>query len=98
MRRAVRRIIPLQWAQRRGTLTTSTGASEFLLTQRLLYIAIYCVLSAEQADGSYPMGGAEGIYSHPEPNKESLVIQGPTTEDITLYVSERFINREVVFY
>lgn len=43
--------------------------------------------SSEKADGSYEIGGAEGVYTHPEPNKESLIIYGPITEDITLYVS-----------
>lgn len=48
---------------------------------------IYHVFSAEKADDSYEIGGAEGIYTHPEPNKEHLIIYGPITEDITLYVS-----------
>lgn len=37
------------------------------------------------------MGGAEGLYTHPEPNKENLIVYGPITEDITLYVSENSI-------
>lgn len=46
----------------------------------------HAVFSSEKGDGSYQIGGAEGIYTHPEPNKESLIVYGPITEDITLYV------------
>lgn len=48
---------------------------------------IYHVFSSEKADDSYEIGGAEGIYTHPEPNKEHLIIYGPLMEDVTLYVS-----------
>ncbi|XP_031338674.1 A disintegrin and metalloproteinase with thrombospondin motifs 7-like [Photinus pyralis] len=40
----------------------------------------------EQQDGVHDVGGVEGIYNHPEPNKESLVIYGPLKEDIVLFV------------
>lgn len=43
--------------------------------------------STEKQDGDYDMGGIEGVYSHPEPNKESLAIYGPLKEDIVLFVS-----------
>ncbi|KAF5270821.1 hypothetical protein FQA39_LY18869 [Lamprigera yunnana] len=41
----------------------------------------------EQQDGVHNIGGVEGVYSHPEPNKETLVIYGPLKEDIVLFVS-----------
>ncbi|KAF5307128.1 hypothetical protein FQR65_LT07112 [Abscondita terminalis] len=50
----------------------------------------------EQQDGIHSIGGAEGIYSHPEPNKESLVIYGPLKEDVVLFVV--FYGNENVGY
>lgn len=59
---------------------------------------IYHVFSSEKADGSYEIGGTEGVYTHPEPNKEHLIVYGPIMEDITLYVSSlRKKNKGVIY-
>ncbi|CAH1118875.1 unnamed protein product [Phaedon cochleariae] len=40
----------------------------------------------ENRDGDVKFGKVEGVYSHPEPGKEALVIHGPTSEDLILFV------------
>ncbi|XP_056633400.1 A disintegrin and metalloproteinase with thrombospondin motifs 12-like [Diorhabda sublineata] len=40
----------------------------------------------ESDDGEKLFGKTEGIYTHPEPGRESLKIHGPTTEDLILFV------------
>ncbi|XP_071455802.1 A disintegrin and metalloproteinase with thrombospondin motifs 12-like [Hetaerina americana] len=40
----------------------------------------------EESDGEYSFGrDTIGIYSHPEPQKDKLVIRGPSMEDLILY-------------
>ncbi|KAJ8970173.1 hypothetical protein NQ317_016646, partial [Molorchus minor] len=40
----------------------------------------------EELDGEKKFGGeVEGVYSHPEPGKESLVIHGPLTDDLIFF-------------
>lgn len=41
----------------------------------------------EGRDGTVNIGGVDGLYEHPEPDREVLVIAGPLKEDIVLYVS-----------
>ncbi|KAJ8921346.1 hypothetical protein NQ315_002961 [Exocentrus adspersus] len=40
----------------------------------------------EEQDGEKHFGNVDAIYSHPEPGKESLVIEGPLPEDLNLFV------------
>ncbi|XP_060526930.1 A disintegrin and metalloproteinase with thrombospondin motifs 12-like [Cylas formicarius] len=40
----------------------------------------------EELDGEYRFGKSLGIYSHPEPGKEKLVIHGPLSEDLVFFV------------
>ncbi|XP_072392013.1 A disintegrin and metalloproteinase with thrombospondin motifs 12-like [Diabrotica undecimpunctata] len=40
----------------------------------------------EEQDGTKNFGKTEGIYNHPEPGRESLIIHGPTTEDLIFHV------------
>ncbi|GLG94753.1 Papilin [Gryllus bimaculatus] len=42
--------------------------------------------NSEYANGEYSFGeGVLGVYSHPEPERESLLIAGPTGEDLLIY-------------
>ncbi|XP_065156708.1 A disintegrin and metalloproteinase with thrombospondin motifs 12-like isoform X2 [Atheta coriaria] len=50
----------------------------------------------EQPDGVREMGGVEGIYSHPAPNQEMLIIHGPLKENIVFFVT--FYANENVGY
>lgn len=38
-------------------------------------------------DGEVKFGKVTGIYSHPEPGRETLYIHGPTSEDLIFFVS-----------
>ncbi|XP_017770588.1 PREDICTED: A disintegrin and metalloproteinase with thrombospondin motifs 7-like, partial [Nicrophorus vespilloides] len=40
---------------------------------------------SEELDGVHDFGGVEGVYTHPEPQKEMLVIHGPLKENIVFY-------------
>ncbi|XP_063908814.1 A disintegrin and metalloproteinase with thrombospondin motifs 12-like isoform X3 [Zophobas morio] len=40
----------------------------------------------EELNGDKKFGEIEGVYSHPEPKKEKLVIHGPLTEDLVFFV------------
>lgn len=42
--------------------------------------------SEEEPDGLYKIGGANGIYEHPELDRETLTIVGPLKQDVNLYV------------
>ncbi|KAJ3666032.1 hypothetical protein Zmor_001489 [Zophobas morio] len=39
----------------------------------------------EELNGDKKFGEIEGVYSHPEPKKEKLVIHGPLTEDLVFF-------------
>nr|XP_023026845.1 A disintegrin and metalloproteinase with thrombospondin motifs 7-like [Leptinotarsa decemlineata] len=41
----------------------------------------------EDRDGDKKFGKVEGVYAHPEPGRETLVISGPITEDLIFFVS-----------
>lgn len=46
--------------------------------------------SNEELDGTKDIGGTEAVYVHSEPDKETLTIFGPLTQDIVIYVSKSF--------
>ncbi|CAH1113494.1 unnamed protein product [Psylliodes chrysocephalus] len=51
----------------------------------------------ENRDGTKVFGkGVEGVYDHPEPGKETLIIHGPTREDLIFFVC--FYDQENVGY
>lgn len=47
------------------------------------------VSSTEDLDGEIKFGKILGIYSHPEPGRETVTIHGPTNEDLIFYVSKQ---------
>lgn len=49
------------------------------------------IFSTEAADGIVKIGKVDGYYSHPEPGKELLIINGPLDDDIILFVSNIWI-------
>lgn len=58
---------------------------KFLLNTMPVFSNIFS--SKEEPDGDKRFGEVDGIYSHPEQQKEKLVIHGPLTEDLALFVS-----------
>lgn len=42
--------------------------------------------STEELDGTYHMGGVDAIYSHPEPEREKLIVSGPLKDDLVFHV------------
>lgn len=48
--------------------------------------------STEDLDGECNIGTSVGIYTHVEPKKEKLIINGPLKEDIVLFVTVNLLK------
>ena len=55
------------------------------------------IFSTEERNGDYQCAGSIIVYTHPETDKEDLIIKGPITEDIQLQVISLFIGLVISF-
>lgn len=62
--------------------------SQWYISSFVKYIDFF---RTEYIDDEYVCAGTDGVYSHPEPNREKFVMHGPLKQNLILYVRTRIL-------